>query len=287
MNVEPPSQKPIVRVAPGAAGALRYISAGLDLSALLANRHWWVRSTPWPHFFAENVFKRDFFEDLARQFNEVLGRGFGEPSDPTRFSRNMPNSDAYGWNLPPDVDGPLSLFYSKQWHDLLVGLTGVSSTGDVNAALHHHHVESADGSVHRDVGVGWFSDQPRADGINPMDLSRCSYTSGAVKEGGPAAREVVRSLTMIVYLGNGGWRQGDGGETGLYQYAADPVNQPALRVPPTDNSVLVFENRLDSFHSFLTNRKAARNSLILWLHRTKDEAIDRWGNQNVYRWKSR
>lgn len=286
MNIEPPSQKPILRVAPGAAGALRYISAGLDLSALLANRRWWVKSTPWPHFFAENVFQREFFHDLERQFNEVLGRGLGEPSDPTRFSRNMPNSDAYGWNLPPDVDGPLSLFYSKQWHDLLVGLTGVSSTLDVNTALHHHHVGSADGSVHRDLSAGWFSDQPRADGVNPMDLSRCSHTTGAVKEGEPAAREVVRSLTMIMYLGNPNWSHGDGGETGLYHFASDPVSQPAVRVPPHNNSILVFENGLDSYHSFLTNRRSARNSIILWLHRPKGEAIERWGSHNLYRWKS-
>jgi hypothetical protein len=277
----------VLRVAPGATAALQYLEAGLDLSSILANRRWRLNNTPWPHFFVESVFERGFFGELEQQFNQVLGRGLGEPSDPTRFSRNMPNSDAFGWNLLPDLDGPLAFFWSRPWHDMLVGLTGASSTRDVNAALHHHPVGSADGSVHRDVGVGWFSDQHRADGVNPMDLARCSYTSGAVKEEAGAAREVVRSLTMIFYLCNPDWRQGDGGETGLYRFASDAVSQPALRIPPLNNSILIFENRLDTYHSFLTNRRGARNSIILWLHRRKEEAVQRWGDHNIYRWKAR
>jgi hypothetical protein len=287
MKIGAQSEGFVLRVAPSAAGALRYIEAGVELSSILANRRWWLKSSPWPYFFASNVFEGGFFGELEKQFGQILGRGLGETSDPTRFSRNMPNSDAFGWNLPPDIDGPLALFCSRPWHDMLVGLTGVSSTRDVNIALHHHQVGSADGSVHRDVGIGWFSDQPRADGINPMDLARCSYTSGATKEKGLARREIVRSLTMIFYLGNPDWDQADGGETGLYRNAADPVSQPAVRIPPINNSILIFENRLDSYHSFLANRRAARNSLILWLHRPKEEAVQRWGEHNIYRWKTR
>jgi hypothetical protein len=277
----------VLGVAPGATAALRYVQASVDLSGALANRRWWQKSSPWPHLVAHNVFESGFFAQLEGQFREVLGRGLGGPNDPARFSRNMPNSDAYAWNLPPDLDGPLALFYSRTWHDMLVSLTGVSSTRDINAALHHHQVGSKNGSVHRDVGIGWFSDQPRADGINPMDLSRCSYTSGQVSEQGIAAREVVRSLTLIFYLCNPEWRPGEGGETGLYQYASDPVDKPDEGVAPIDNSILIFENRSDSYHSFLSNPRQPRNSIILWLHRPKEEAARRWGDHNIYRWKTR
>ncbi len=274
----------ILDVAASAAGALRYVNATMDLSRILANRRWWQHDRPWTYWVAEDVFQANVFAEMEAQFRSVLDRGFGESAEATRFSRNMPNSSAFGWNLPPDVDGPLSILYSRAWHDMLVELTGVSSTRDVNAALHHHQPASPNGSVHRDVGSGWFSDQPRADGINPMDLSRCGYTSGTVFDEGAVAREVVRSLTMIFYLGNPHWSQGEGGETGLYRLAADPIDQPALRVPPKNNSILIFENKLDSYHSFLTNPRLPRNSAILWLHRSKEEAVKRWGEHNIYRW---
>jgi hypothetical protein len=287
MNTLTPPKGFVLKVAPAAAGALRYVDAGVDLSTILANRRWWMKSSPWPHLVAENVLEPGFFAEIEKQFRSILDRGFGKPDDETRFSRNMPNSDAYGWNLPPDVGGPLALFYSRAWHDMLVATTGVSSTLDVNAALHHHQVGSANGSVHRDVGIGWFSDQPRADGINPMDLSRCSYVSGQSPEKEMPVREVVRSLTLIFYLCNPDWRSGEGGETGLYERASDPLDRPGARVAPINNSILIFENRLDSYHSFLSNPRLARNSIILWLHRSKSEAVARWGDHNIYRWKSR
>jgi hypothetical protein len=277
----------VLEVAPAAAAALGYVEAGIDWSRVLANRRWWLKSSPWPYFFADNIFTQEFLSQLEAQFLEILGRGFGQSSDRTRFGRNMPNSDAYSWNLPPNVSGPLAIFYSRAWHNMLVALTGVSSTRDVNAALHHHQVASANGSVHRDVGIGWFSDQPRADGINPMDLTRCSYTSGAVEEDGTAAREVVRSLTMIIFLCNPHWQSGEGGETGLYNYPSDSVEKPAVRIAPVSNSILIFENRPDSYHSFLSNPRVTRNSIILWLHRPKSEAVSRWGDHNIYRWKAR
>jgi 2OG-Fe(II) oxygenase superfamily len=257
-----------------------------DLYRSLTARRWWQRSKPFSYFAAENVFEAGFFAEMEAQFQEVLSRGFGEPTDSTRFSRNMPNSDAYSWNLPATVDGPLSLFYSRAWHDMLVALTGVTSTLDVNAAIHHHQIGSANGSVHRDIGIGWFSQQPRPDGINPMDLSRCSYTTGHAFQPGAVAREVVRSLTVLVYLCNPDWQPGEGGETGLYPHSTGAVEEPAVRVPPVNNSILVFENKLDSYHSFISNPRLPRNSAIMWLHRPKKDAVERWGEQSIYRWSA-
>ena len=223
-----------------------------SVADVLANRHWWRREHPHPHYVARNVFTREFFAAIEAVYDDVLSRGISDGADAHRFSRNMPNSDAYAWDFPPDVQGPLSLFYGREWHDLLATLFGVPATGDVNGALHHHHEGSHDGFVHGDLGVGWFSDQPRPDGINPMDLQRCSYTNGKPRGEDIRARETIRAVTMIYYVGNRGWAPGDGGQTGLYAAKDTPVDAPDAVAPPIDNSLLAFENTPHSWHSFMS-----------------------------------
>jgi hypothetical protein len=195
----------------------------------------------------------------------------------------MPHSDAYSWDLPPSLTGPLSLFLSRAWHDFVADLVDCPSTLDVNVALHYHPPGSASGSVHRDLTVAYFSDQPRRDGVNPMDLTRCAYTTGAARAPGVTCRRVVRAVTVIYYFGNGVWRGGDGGETGLYACADQPVHAPSASVPPRDNSILVFANHEASYHAFMTNR-SDRFSLIYWLHESWEAALAHHPEASIAGW---
>ncbi len=254
------------------------------LSEILQRRPWRYRVSPFPHFTARDVFVPLFYEAIASEFQRIKDLGLDESADPTRFSRNMPNSDAYAWNFPPEIDGPLAMFYSLEWHHLLCRLTMADCTMDVNGALHHHQLHSQNGSVHRDLAIAWFSRQVRPDGMNPMDLSRCSYSRGSIRDSSIDVYESVRAVTMIFYLANPPWKSGDGGETGLYSSASDPVDCPAIAIPPENNSLLVFENTPASYHSFISNKRTTRNSLILWLHRTKQSTLARWPTERVYLW---
>lgn len=256
------------------------------LEQALGNRRWWSRRHPCPHFVVRDVFAPDFYAALEDEFRALLDRGFGPPSALDRFARNMPNSDAYSWNFTADVSGPLSIFYRRDWHDLIARLTGAETTLDVNGALHHHQPGSLDGQVHNDVGIGYFIDRPRPDGVNPMDLSRCSYTDGrpgALGDGRPV-RAAVRSVAVLLYLCNPDWRPGDGGETGLFLHPDDPVKQPTAAVPPINNTLLVFEITPRSLHSFLHNPHKPRNSVVMWLHRSYDQAVARFGQDAIYEW---
>jgi hypothetical protein len=255
----------------------------VDLAEALASRRWLRRFKPFPHLIARDVFRPDLFDALERQFEGLLALGLASAPDGRRLSKNMRNSDAYSWNFTPEVEPPFALFYSRAWHDLLRRLMDLEVSPDVNAAAHHHQLGSRDGHVHCDLGEAWFSDQPYASGVNPMDLSRCPYTHPP-DASEPPARHVVRAATMIFYLCNGRWREGDGGETGLYAAADDPVDAPAALTPPIDNSLVVFETSPASHHAFLRNRKGARNSVILWLHAPYEAAAARWGGSAISPW---
>jgi hypothetical protein len=253
------------------------------LASIVVNRRWTRRVFPFRHIIARDVFSPGLYAELAATFRAVLALGLSDRRDPLRFSRTLANSNAYAWHLPPDADSPLSLFYRRDLHDILCGLLDIDATGDVAASLHHHRRGDLDGSVHRDLGLSYFTDQPRADGINPADLKRCNYTTGPTTAD-VKAREVVRAATMIFYLNNTEWHPGDGGETGLYASPTARPDKPAAVAPPINNSLIFFESTPDSYHCFLGNRASDRNSLVMWLHRSVDEVVRNWGQNVIYRW---
>jgi hypothetical protein len=256
-----------------------------DLAAVLAHRRWWFEEQPFPYAHATDVFVPDHYAALESSARRLLALGLSDTPDADRLSRNMPGSDAFGWNLPPDAPDPLGFFYDQQWHDLLARLTGVDATGDVSCAVHHHLRGSAHGRVHRDLGIGWFPGRSPTGAVNPADRARCSYIYGDVQVPGTPVHEAVRAVTMVFYLANPLWAPGDGGETGLYRDASDPVASPTVTIPPTNNSLVVFENTPWALHAFIANARSPRTSVILWLHRPIDEARRRFGERALFRWR--
>ncbi len=49
----------------------------------------------------------------------------------------------------------------------------------------------------------------------------------------------------------------------------------------------MFECTPYSCHTFLTNTRNPRNNLVLWVHRTKTEAVSRWGERSIVYWKKK
>ncbi|MBI1332728.1 MAG: 2OG-Fe(II) oxygenase [Armatimonadetes bacterium] len=254
-----------------------------SLEGILQNRRWLYRSEPYGHYTAANVFTAEFYGEVARQYMELLGRGLSESPQEGRFSRLNGNYDAYLMRFEPGQEGPLSLFTSRAWHDMVAGLFQIDATGDVDGALHHHAIGGRNGRIHNDLNPGWFISQPPHGGVNVTDPKICSYTSGKTAPGF-TSRETARAVAVLFYLCNDGWRPGDGGETGLYMNEDDPIESPIGVVPPINNSLLAFECTPYSFHTFLSNRRLARNCIVMWVHRTKEETISRWGWNKVVPW---
>jgi hypothetical protein len=242
------------------------------LQDVLGSKRWRRVSYPFSHVVAEDVLAPAFY---ARFETQVLDRL-------RSFTRNMPNYDALGYTITSADDGPLAVFHSRPWHDLIANVMGVKATGDLNIALHHHEVGSKNGTVHNDLNPGWFVDEGRPDGITMADPARCGYWHGTNAIG--PTYERVRAVAVLLYVGNGRWSPGDGGETGLYARADVPVDRPNLAVPPHNNTLLAFECTPTSFHSFISNRRAGRTSMIQWLHRSRAEAVDRWGENTLVLW---
>jgi hypothetical protein len=186
------------------ARAKTHISPGVDLAQCLSNRRWIRRDEPFPHIVAHNVFTDSVYRQMEQAFQEALT---GQ-----RFGRNMPGYDASGMVIGPGYQGPFEVFLSLAWQDLIATASGVKTTRDVMASLHHHERGSKSGRPHNDLNPGWFVDNPRADGANVADVGLCRYEDGRASDG-RKPRATVRAIAVLFYLNNPPWSVGAGRQT--------------------------------------------------------------------------
>lgn len=249
----------------------------LQVRRLVANRRWVRRTMPFPHVVAENVFVPDFYAELHAEFERI------EREHPEGFRRDISGYDAAAADVARYRGGPLGVFLTREWHDIIAALTGVPATGDMVATLHHHDAGSRPGWPHNDLNPGWFGGPPPGPGeIRTETDTPVSYRDGQAPPGVPA-RACVRAVSLLFYLGNGPWQPGEGGETGLFASYDSARHGPAAAVAPIDNSLVLFECTPYSLHAFLGTTKP-RNSVVMWLHRDKADAVRRWGEHSIVYW---
>ncbi|HWB26243.1 MAG TPA: 2OG-Fe(II) oxygenase [Chitinophagaceae bacterium] len=232
-----------------------------------------IEEAPFRHFYARNFFRNDFYELLVQEFEKVKETGLVEYIDKNKLSR-FPGYDAYCWLLPPGCSYPLNIFYSYKWIDYFSALFGVTLTADVVAEFHHHKINSSSGFKHNDYNICCFVDDPLPNKVNPWYF-QCSYDkkNNDMTSGRVTGR--MRTIAIIYYLNNEPWKEGDGGETGLYANLGDA--QPAVAIPPVSNAIMAFEISPVSWHAFITNTKNERNTIIMWLHADAEKQISRYG----------
>ena len=238
---------------------------------MLSNRRWLRREHPFPHIVANDVFTPDVSEALSDQVRAIF--------DQQKRVSHFGYYDAFNWTFQKNQEWPLKLFISPEWVRLIGKAMGVPVNGYVSGGLHHHKVGSAPGWVHTDFSRVYFTEPDK--GLPNITLPRndaIGHMNGEIIKKGTQSHVTVRGISILYYTANEQWHEGDGGETGLYLHQSDPVDRPAARVPPRNNAMVVFECTPASFHSYLTNRRIERNSVVMWLHRDEDQAIGRWGD---------
>ena len=251
---------------------------------VLANRRWLRIEQPFSHIVAQDIFTPEFYFALSAQLGEMISRGLSETPTKGHLSRNLPGYDAYGIGINDTFPYPLSFFVSPAWRDLMCGVFQIQPTPYVFAGIHYHKVGSANGFIHNDFNPVWF---PRAlaNEIQVPNQELCSYKTGAGPIPESAKLQVVRGAVMIFYLLNDGWRKGDGGDTALYRSGRDAISNPAAEIGPENNSLIAFECTPKSFHAYRTNYRAARVSIIMWVHRELQDASSKFGAERLEHWK--
>jgi hypothetical protein len=243
------------------------------LAGVVAQRRWLRRSRPFPHLVAYDVFAPAVYERIEASFRRALGLSSGQSY--------LEDHDIQGTSITDESAAEFEPLLSRPFHDLLSGLLGISATGQVACGIHHHRVGSAQGFPHNDLNPGWFDGETTPDRVQLARADTVDYTTGQPLAPGVRPVETIRAASVLFYLANPRWEPGDGGTTGLYANASDPSDRPLMAVPPLNNTLLAFECTPTSYHGFISNRRWARNGIVMWLHRPKVDVVSRWGAEAI------
>lgn len=238
---------------------------------------WSVYERPFRHIRAQRVFRKEAYQALERAF--VAIRDDDPRANPRRelgFRRTQTAYDALIFPMGHGLASRFAPLFERRWIDFLGNLLNLAPLPQIDGALHHIPINSRSGWIHNDFCSGWFSGGHTSDIAFP-DRRNCDYFTGATKSMDAQPKEFVRAATMIFYLQNDEWKEGCGGETGLYACSRSDIG-PLSAVHPVSNSVLLFDCSPHSYHSLLANPGCPRNSIILWLHCSVDSAQSRWGH---------
>jgi hypothetical protein len=245
---------------------------------IFAYGDWWAFRQPFFHYRALNVLDPTAYNALSSVFFSILDATTFPGDAPYKLRKSGGQYDALVLAMNDSLAPEFAPLFSESWLRSLAGLFSLPFIGRVDGGLHSSPPNSRTGWVHTDLCSAWF-DEANVSGrpIAFADHSTCDYFFGHKKRAEALPNEYVRAVTAIYYLCNDGWQKGDGGETALYSVAAPSPSSEVVLVPPENNSLLVFECTPHSYHRFVANPGRRRNSVILWLHTTVDEALTRWG----------
>jgi hypothetical protein len=242
-----------------------------------ADVKWWVYQTPYRHYRANNVLDSASYQALSASFMNILDNTEGRGNGPVQMRKSNERYDARMLGITDRLAPQFQPFFGDEWLSSLARMVKLPVVPRYDGGLHSSPPGSRDGWIHTDLCSGWFDEGRPEQSILPS-RSKVDYFSGTPKTPDAKPVEYVRACTMIFYLCNDGWTQGDGGETGLYASSKLSAHAPHDLLPPINNSLLVFECSPHSFHRFVSNPGRTRNSIILWLHSTVDKAESMWGD---------
>jgi 2OG-Fe(II) oxygenase superfamily len=239
---------------------------------------WTAYRCPFFHVRATNVFAPHTYNRLSAEFAGVLGRSTDGTTSSPKMVKSQPAYDALILAMNAQLSGCFAPLFGREWICRLGQLLKLPVTSLIDGALHHVPQGSRSGWLHTDLCSAWFDALAAVEGdVTFADGSRCDYFTGARRTTTAEPKEFVRAATMIYYLNNDDWRQGDGGETGLYSTSRSDLG-PTKFIAPQNNSLILFECSPHSFHRLLGNPGCSRNSIVLWLHATLEFAEARWGD---------
>jgi hypothetical protein len=239
------------------------------------NAQWWARADPFHHFLVTDLLEPAAYDRVASSFDAVLHGAAG----PLRLAQSQANYDAQMLGISRETAPRFAPFFSADWLKGLRTRLGLPEVRRVDGALHSTPAGGRTGWIHSDLCSAWFDESGAEDSTLLFpNRRRCEYFTGKVKSALAKPVEYVRAATAIYYLCNDGWRDGEGGETALYSSSIAGPHTSEVLVPPANNSLLVFQCSPHSYHRFIRNPGRRRNSIILWLHITVDQALCLWGD---------
>lgn len=214
---------------------------------------------PYPYIVIDNAFTQEFYASFCEYHASLLKRGLSETPTGSRyypFTYVTGYLEKYGgYFYPPKLQEhpALDFFFSHTWREYIENLCETKVNLFISTTLHLHTANNPTGWVHTDNQEVFFdTGDALSNGMISQSNNR-NYFSHATK----------RSIAVLFYHNNDTWKEGDGGETGIFN---NPKENPTVKVSPVSNRLLIFPIHNKSYHAFLSNN-VNRNALVQWFHK--------------------
>jgi hypothetical protein len=218
-----------------------------------------VISEPYPHIVLDNFFKPDIYNAYCDIFSEVFARGLTKDKNQTLAQFHAFDIDYDGYLYVPaatiDPENPMKLFYSLEWNNFFSSIFHQFTSFETSLGLHHHPPGDRTGFVHHDFADKNFNPKFRLEN----GVINAQLPNDATDGNGFICRRVI---SLLIYLNNEPWQEGDGGGTGVYSKDQQTLIKT---VPPVNNRLFAFQTSPVSMHAFQSNKKN-RNSIVQWFH---------------------
>lgn len=240
---------------------------------------WQESLLPFRHFSANDVFDAPTYQRLGERFSQILDTTVGLREGRYKMRPSQGTNDGLVLGLTDHLAADFAPLFTETWLRSLATLLDLDFLPRIEGALHSNPQGSRTGWIHTDCCSAWFDESSgKPDQLMLPPRGRCSYFTGQPKVAEARPAEYIRAATMIFYLCNDGWETGNGGETAVYSQDCETPDTLVKLIEPRNNSLFLFECSPHSYHRFITNPGQRRNSIILWLHSSVDDAQTRWGD---------
>jgi NAD(P)-dependent dehydrogenase (short-subunit alcohol dehydrogenase family) len=223
---------------------------------------------PFKHIVIDDFLSKKYAEGLETFFSKKRSEGLTD--DVNNFSKFRPFSykdrvyDGYLYVPKFGEDTYFDFFFSNTFMSLVSGYFSLNVNNMFAASFHHHPKLNNDGWVHTDDAS--FSFLKKISLKNGLILGGEKYYD---EEKTPKEFVGKRVIAFLYYLNNSGYKEGDGGETGLF--LSDSKDSLYKKIEPINNRLLLFKISPKSHHAFLKNFRD-RNCIAGFLHAHEDES---------------
>ena len=222
-----------------------------------------VAKEPFPYACIDNFLLRHQYEKLQKGFMSTLAKGVSKDVKAAHMFHAF-DMDYDGYKLVPQVPhnpaDPLYVFFTAAFNHFFSNLFGQLTTLDTSLAFHHHPAGDRTGFIHNDYVDKNFN---QANKLPNQVIPHAASDTPTTSEHGMMVPE-RRIIALLYYLGNEPWKEGMGGETGLYVSSAKG-SEPKVSIAPINNRMLAFQISERSFHTFQHNL-VPRNCIVQWFH---------------------
>lgn len=213
-----------------------------------------------------NVLNKTSYYQLKHYFESIVSRGFSENQNSrgTGIFTKFKIYDSYSHSIRPTQTYPgcpYDYFFSQKAIRRVEEEFQIPLTNELDCTYHYALPNSKGGWIHTDNERQRFVDNPTKDG----PFKGVIFGS---KNTGPLERR--RAIAGIFYL-NDHWKEGDGGETCLYNSRNE--DDILLTAKPVANSMILFSMSPTSFHRALIST-VPRKVMVFWYHATMESGID-------------